>query len=181
MRWLWWKVIWLGGCVNDGWWGLLKVYLARVMKCICQGEEYEGQALRLRQTARSPNSTLCREERWTRRFTCNDSFCLPWTRLQGRPDQLNSEPLTECQSTGQCSCPLVSWRLPTVYFSSVRYFDPVKYNFSQAIVYDAVMSSVSYVNQSWWDLIYCFRSWLKESVLYNNTSWALRLQTQITN
>lgn len=88
MRWPWWKVILLGGCVNDGWWGLLKVYLARVMKCICQGEEYEGQALRLRQTARSPHSTLCREERWTSRFSCNDSLC---PHRQGQPDQLNSQ------------------------------------------------------------------------------------------
>lgn len=37
MRWSCWKVILLGVCVNDGWWGLLKVYLARVMKCICWG------------------------------------------------------------------------------------------------------------------------------------------------
>lgn len=114
-------------CVNDGWWGLLKVYLAGVMKCVCQGgEEYEGQALRLRQAARSPQSTLCRGERRTRRFRGNDSYSLrpPWRRFEGQADQVNSQPLMECQSpsTGRLACPLKSRCLPFWFISAVSHF-----------------------------------------------------------
>lgn len=117
IRWLRWKVI-QPACANNGWWGLLKVYLARVMKCVCKEEEYEGQTLRLRQTARSPLSTSYGEERWTRRFSCNDSYSL--CHLEGQADQVNSQPLIECQSppTGCLACPLKSRGLSTLCLGS---------------------------------------------------------------
>lgn len=80
------------------------------------GEEYEGQALRLRRTARSPHSTLRREERWTRWLSCNDSLCLPWRRLQGQPELAAFDRMS---GSGHPFCSLLSLCLATNYVSKV--------------------------------------------------------------
>lgn len=63
------------------------------------GEEYEGQARRLRQTARSPRATLCGEKKRDDSVVMTRIRSAPPRRsLEGRQDQVNVEPLMGCHS-----------------------------------------------------------------------------------